>query len=83
MVYEYAAVVYIVYLMKKVEIEHKTSQSEIDLLEVDISLLEYNLSLSPQERLINHQRALDTFNVLRKAGEVLNGESNSALEASS
>ena len=47
---------------------------------VDISLIEYNLSLSPEERLLNHQRALDTVNELLKAREQVYGELKSSSE---
>ncbi|MEK6772852.1 MAG: hypothetical protein AABY64_02830 [Bdellovibrionota bacterium] len=41
---------------------------------IDVSLIEYNLSLSEEERLINHQRALDTVNELIKARKQIYGE---------
>lgn len=37
-------------------------------------LLDYNLSLTPEERLLNHQRALDTINELIKARKQIYGE---------
>lgn len=36
-------------------------------------LLDYNLSLPPEERLLNHQRALDTINELIKARKQIYG----------
>jgi hypothetical protein len=35
----------------------------------DNSLIDFNLAMTPEERIINHQRALDTVNELRQAGE--------------
>jgi hypothetical protein len=34
---------------------------------MDVSLIEYNLSLTPEERIINHQGAFETFQELVKA----------------
>ena len=39
------------------------------------SLIDYNLSLSYEERLINHQNALETLNELIKARKQIYGES--------
>ncbi len=47
------------------------------------SLIDYNLSLSPEERVLNHQRALDTINELKKANEQIYGKSKSSSETSS
>ena len=43
-------------------------------------LLDYNLSLTPEERLLNHQRALDTINELIKARKQIYGELESSSE---
>ncbi len=40
----------------------------------ELSLIEYNLSLTPEERLLNHQRALDTVNEILKARKQVYGE---------
>ena len=50
---------------------------------IDPSLIEYNLSLTYEERLINHQRALDTLNELKKAGEKIYGKPIGSSQASS
>lgn len=50
--------------------------------DIDLSLLEYNLSLSYDQRAENHQRALDLFNELLKARKELYGELESSPEAS-
>jgi len=49
----------------------------------DLSILEYNLSLSFEERLENHQRALDLLKELLKARKELYGESEPPPEAAS
>lgn len=49
----------------------------------EISLIEYNLSLSYEERLINHQRALDSVNEIIKARKQVYGESEPSAETSS
>ena len=49
----------------------------------DPSLIEYNLSLTYEERLINHQRALDTLNELKKAGEKIYGKPITSSQTSS
>ncbi|MGK5086006.1 hypothetical protein WDW86_00465 [Bdellovibrionota bacterium FG-2] len=38
---------------------------------IDVSLLDVNLDLSPQERIERHESALELVNELRKAGELL------------
>ncbi|MBX3021338.1 MAG: hypothetical protein KF799_06630 [Bdellovibrionales bacterium] len=45
-------------------------------------LVEYNLSLTPEQRLTQHQNALDTINELKKAGKKLYGESEPTSETS-
>lgn len=47
---------------------------------VDLSLIEFNLSLSFEERLINHQRALETIHELLKARKQIYGESKPSSE---
>lgn len=42
--------------------------------EFDQSLLEYNLSLSPEERLINHQRNFEIVQELQKAHKEIYAE---------
>lgn len=51
--------------------------------ELDSSLVDFNLSLTYEERLLNHQRALDTINELMKARVQLYGESQSFTETPS
>lgn len=46
--------------------------------ELDMSLLEYNLSLTFEERLENHQRALALLAEILKARQELYGESQSS-----
>jgi len=50
-----------------------TSQSQPP--EIDLSQLEYNLKLTPEERLIEHQRALELVLSLEAAGRKLRVES--------
>ncbi len=45
------------------------SFSETGFNEVDISLIDYFLSLSPEERLKQHQRTLNMVADLKKAGK--------------
>ncbi len=40
--------------------------------EIDISLVEYNLSLSYEERLQQHQEALNLFLLIQEQGKKLN-----------
>lgn len=40
----------------------------------EVDLIDFNLSLSPENRLLNHQRALDTLNELIKARKQIYGE---------
>ena len=57
-------------------LESKENLEEWDKQSRDeIALIEYNLSLSYEERLLNHQRALDTVNELIEARKQLYGES--------
>lgn len=37
---------------------------------IDLSLTNYNLSLSLEQRLVNHQRALNLVSKLKKAGQL-------------
>lgn len=46
--------------------------------EIDTALLEYNLSLSYEERLEQHQSALNLFIELQNAGERLRSAKNEA-----
>ena len=41
---------------------------------IELSQLEYNLSLTVEERLINHQRALDIYFEMKKVHEELYGQ---------
>ncbi|OYZ21431.1 MAG: hypothetical protein B7Y39_09200 [Bdellovibrio sp. 28-41-41] len=50
---------------------------------LDLSLIEFNLSLTPEERLLNHQRALETINELIKAREQIYGKSQFTFETPS
>ena len=45
-------------------------------------LIDHNLSLTPEERLLQHQKALDTLNELKKAGKELYGEFESSSQTS-
>ena len=52
-----------------------SSDQESEMAEESrLRLLDYNLSLTPEERLLNHQRALDTVNELLKARKQVYGE---------
>lgn len=64
-------------------LEQKPNQSEQSKETIDVSLIEYNLSLTPEERLLNHQRALETINELIKARKQIYGESESSSETPS
>lgn len=44
------------------------------LTEDERSLISFNLSLTPEEKLLNHQRALETINEIIRAREELYGE---------
>ena len=44
------------------------------------SLISFNLSLSPEEKLLNHQRALETINEIIKARDQIYGEFKSTPE---
>jgi len=48
---------------------------------VEHSLVDHNLSLTHEERLIQHQNALDTINILIKAREQLYGKPQSSAQA--
>lgn len=55
--------------------------SQVTAIEgTDLTLIEHNLSLPPEERLLNHQRALDTLNELIKARKLIYGESDPSSE---
>ncbi len=49
-------------------------ERSVSIAKVDESLLEYNLSLSYEERLENHQRALELLMEILKAHKELYGE---------
>ena len=49
----------------------------------DRSLIDYNLSLTVEERALNHQRALDSINELIKAREQIYGEPKPSSETTS
>jgi hypothetical protein len=42
--------------------------------QVDTSILDYNLSLTPEERLINHQRSFEILQEILKARKAIYGE---------
>lgn len=46
-----------------------------------VDLVDHNLSLSHEQRLIQHQNALDTINELIKAREQLYGKPQSSTQA--
>lgn len=58
---------------EKMAAEQRSSSAVSEAIEygIDVSLLEGNLSLSPQARLEQHESALELANELRKAGERL------------
>lgn len=49
--------------------------SNVNYFEVDRQMIAKNLSLSPQQRIENHQSALNLVTELRKAGENFYGKS--------
>lgn len=51
--------------------------------EVDHSMLEQNLKLTPQQRIQNHQAALDLLNELKSAGQKYYAESKRTSKTSS
>ncbi len=53
------------------------------LANTDHDLIDFNLSLSYEERLLNHQRSLDTINELLKARVQIYGESESSTQTPS
>ena len=55
------------------------SESENELS--DDMLVEYNLSLTIDQRLLNHQMALETFNELKRARQQIYGEFEFTSEA--
>lgn len=61
--------------------EENVLPSLVETEGVDTTLIEYNLSLSINERLLNHQRALETVNELLKARKQVYGESESPTQA--
>lgn len=50
--------------------------SPLEAPDVDLALLDYNLSLSFEERVAHHQSALDLLVELRQAGEMLRANEN-------
>jgi hypothetical protein len=62
---------------KKIKTEQFDAKEKAIL---DISLIEYNLSLTPEERLLNHQRAFETFQELLKARKQIYGEPKPSSE---
>lgn len=54
----------------------KTKQSDLEIQseEFDGSLIQFNLTLTPEQRLLNHQRALDTLDEILKAREKIISE---------
>ncbi|MDZ4677743.1 MAG: hypothetical protein SGI74_09560 [Oligoflexia bacterium] len=43
--------------------------------DIDLSVIQYNLSITPEERLINHQLAFETLQEILKAREELYAKS--------
>jgi hypothetical protein len=64
--------------LKDIEVQNTFSSQVTESENQD--LLDYNLSLSFEERLLNHQRALDTINVLIQARKQIYGEFESSSE---
>lgn len=60
----------------------KESTNSIQL-NTDFDLIDFNLSLSYEERLLNHQRSLDTITELLKARAQIYGESESSTQTPS
>lgn len=63
-----------------IEVQSKIVQELNFAIGCDVSLLEYNLSLTPDERVEHHQRALELLNEVLKARRELYGESKSSPE---
>ena len=51
-----------------------TDENNLHELDVDISLIEFNLSLTYEERLNNHQKAFEIIQEILLARKVLYGE---------
>jgi len=64
--------------LKDIEVQNTFSSQVTESENQD--LLDYNLSLSVEERLLNHQKALDTINVLIQARKQIYGELESSSE---
>jgi hypothetical protein len=58
--------------------KNEKSKNNFDDDSIDWAQLEYNLSLTPEQRIEQHQRALDLYFALKKAGEELNAKTDSA-----
>lgn len=56
-------------------------ESETDLADLDLDLLDYLQSLTPLERLQRHDQALELVRALRRAGAVHYGVDPRSLEA--
>jgi hypothetical protein len=54
-----------------------------DLSPTEPDLIEYNLSLTYEERLLNHQHALETINEIIKARTLIYGELDPSTQTSS
>ncbi len=50
---------------------------------IDVNLIQFNLSLSYEDRVKNHQRALDSINEILKARKQVYGESQPPFQAQS
>ena len=50
---------------------------------VDIYMIKKNLNLTPEQRIVNHQGALDLALNLKKAGQKLNDKSKRAIKKTS
>jgi hypothetical protein len=51
-----------------------TEEKSLNISNNEPDLIEFNLSLTHEERLINHERALATLNELKKARALIYGE---------
>lgn len=72
--------------MKKIKPSPEKIKSQINsenLSQEEPDLIEYNLSLSYEERLLNHERALETINELIKARKLIYGELDPSSQTSS
>lgn len=68
--------------MKTNNLNLKEENSQ-DLSPTEPDLIEYNLSLTYEERLLNHQHALETINEIIKTRTLIYGELDPSTQTSS